>query len=141
MTVWLSDLAAYSIQLAVLVATAAAVTSLLRLRQPRAAVAFWQALLVAALLLPLLQPWTGTTSDFMISARSFRTSTTAALTESGGVSVATWLAIALGTGVAIRLAWLGLGLIRLRQISSRAARADECSTLFADLTAGLDANA
>lgn len=58
MTVWLSNLAAYSIQLAVVVATAAAVTSLLGLRQPRAAVAFWQALLVAALLLPLLQPWT-----------------------------------------------------------------------------------
>jgi TonB family protein len=141
MTVWLSDLAAYSIQLAVLVATAAAVTSLLRLRQPRAAVAFWQTLLVAALLLPLLQPWTGTTSDFIISTLSFRTSTTATPTDAGGISVATWLAIALGTGVAIRLAWLGLGLIRLRQISSRAEHADECSTLFASLTAGLHANA
>jgi TonB family protein len=141
MTVWLSNLAAYSIQLAVLVATAAAVTSLLHLRQPRAAVAFWQALLVAAVLLPLLQSWTGTTSDFIISTLSFRTSTTATPADTGGVPLATWLAIALGTGVAIRLAWLGLGLFRLRQISSRAALGDERSTLFADLTAGLDANA
>jgi TonB family protein len=141
MTVWLSDLAAYSIQLAVLVATAAVVTSLLRLRQPRAAVAFWQVLLAAALLLPLLQPWTGTTSDFISSTLSFRTSTTARPLGTGGVSVATWLAIALGAGVAIRLARIGLGLIRLRQISSRAARADQGSRLFADLMAGLDASA
>ena len=48
MTVWLSNLAAYSIQLAVLVATAAAATSLLQLRRPRTAVAFWQAVLVGA---------------------------------------------------------------------------------------------
>ena len=67
MTVWLSNFAAYSIQLAVLVATAAAVTSFLHLRRPRAAIAFWQALLVAAWLLPILQPWTGTTSDLGIS--------------------------------------------------------------------------
>jgi beta-lactamase regulating signal transducer with metallopeptidase domain len=57
------------------------------------------------------------------------------------VPVATWLALALGTGVAIRLAWLGLGLFRLRQISSRAARADERSMLFADVRARLDVNA
>ncbi len=139
MTVWLSNLAAYSIQLAVLVATAAAVTSLLHLRRPRAAVAFWQAVLVAAWLLPLLQPWTGPTSDLIISTLSFRTAARATRASTGGVSVATWLAIALGTGVAIRLAWLGLGLLRLRQISSRAVPADERSTLFADLTAGLDA--
>jgi TonB family protein len=48
MTLWLSNLAAYSIQLSVLVATAVAVTSLWHLRRPRAAVAFWQALFVAA---------------------------------------------------------------------------------------------
>ena len=141
MTVWLSNLAAYSIQLAVLVATAAAVTSLLHLRRPRAAVAFWQALLVVAWLLPLLQPWTGSTSDLIISTLSFRTSARATPAATGGVSVATWLAIALGTGVGIRLAWLGLGLLRLRQIASRAVRADDRTTLFANLTAGLDADA
>jgi TonB family protein len=141
MTVWLSNLAAYSIQLAVLVATAVAVTSLLRLRQPRTAVAFWQGLLVVVVLLPLLQSWTGTTSEFIISTLSFTTSTTATPVDAGGISVVTWVAIALGTGVAIRLAWLGLGLFRLRQISSRAVAADRRSTLFADLTAGLDANA
>ena len=141
MTASLSNLAAYSIQLAVLVATAVAVTSLLHLRHPRAAVAFWQGLLVAALLVPLLQPWTGTTSNFIVSTLSFGTSSAAASADTGGVSVATWLAMALATGVVIRLAWLGLGLFRLRQISSRAAPAGGRSTLFADLKAGLDATA
>lgn len=141
MTIWLSNLAAYCIQLGVLVATAAAITSFLRLSQPRVAVAFWNALLVAALLLPLLQPWTGTTSDLILSTLPFGTSATAAPADTGGVSMATWLAIALGTGVALRLAWLGLGLIRLRQISSRATRAGDRSRLFGELMAGLDASA
>jgi TonB family protein len=141
MTVWLSNLAAYSIQLAVLVATAAVVTSLMHLRRPRTAVAFWQALLVAALLLPLLQPWTGTTSDRIVSTLSFRTASGATPADTDNVSVARWLVIALATGVVMRLAWLGLGLFRLRQISSRAVRADQRSTLFADLTADLEADA
>ena len=98
-------------------------------------------MLVAACLLPLLQPWTGTTSRLIISTLSFGTSTGATPVDTGDVSVATWLVIAIGTGLVIRLAWLGLGLVRLRHISSRAARADACATLFADLTAGLAADA
>jgi TonB family protein len=141
MTVWLSNLAAYSVQLAVLVATAAAVTSLLRLRRPQAAIAFWQALLVVAVFLPLLQPWTAATSDRIIPTLSYGTSIGATPAFTGHASVARWLAIILGAGVVVRLAWLGLGLTRLHRLSSRAVRADERSTLFANLKAGLEADA
>ena len=42
MTLWLSNLAAYSVQLAALVTAAVAVTWLLRFRHPRPALRFWQ---------------------------------------------------------------------------------------------------
>jgi TonB family protein len=105
------------------------------------AVAFWQAVLVGAWLLPLLQTWTGTTSRLLVSTLSFSTSSRATPVNTNDLSVATWLAIALATGVVIRLAWLGLGLFRLRQISSRAVRADAHATLFTDLATDLAADA
>jgi TonB family protein len=142
MTLWLSNLVAYSVQFAVLVFTAAMVTWLLRFRQPRAALAFWQALLVVGLLLPAIQPWTGTGPDFIISTLSLTTAATAAPAATGqGVSVATLLAIVLGTGVVLRLAWLGLGLFRLRQITAKAERPGEISALFAELTTRLGTKA
>ena len=43
----------YSLQIGMLVAVAAAIPSVLRLRQPGAKLIYWQILLVACLLLPL----------------------------------------------------------------------------------------
>ena len=57
MTLWLTNLAVFSVQLAVLVATSVTATWLFRVRQPRMSLTFWRALAVAGLLLPVIQPW------------------------------------------------------------------------------------
>ena len=53
---WLRDVVAYSLQLALLVGAAALLARLLPLRPPRVALAYWQALLLACVSLPLGQP-------------------------------------------------------------------------------------
>jgi len=142
MTLWLSNLAAYSVQLGALVAAAVVVTSLLRFRQPRPALAFWQTLLAIGLLLPLLQPWRGTSSTFITSTLALTATATAGPAGAGqGVSIVALLVTVIATGVIVRLAWLALGLVRLRQITAGAAGPAEISGLFADLKQRLGANA
>ena len=57
MTLYLSNLAAYSLQLAALAATAYVTVWALRLRMPRVSIRFWQAVMLVALALPAVQPW------------------------------------------------------------------------------------
>jgi len=54
---WFGNLAAYSLQIAVIVLAGTLAWALLRLKQPRLMLTYWRALLVACLLLPLLEPW------------------------------------------------------------------------------------
>jgi TonB family protein len=54
---WLGNLVAYSVQVALVVLVGGLAAAVLRLKQPRVVLAYWQALLVACLLLPLLEPW------------------------------------------------------------------------------------
>jgi len=142
MTLWLSNLAAYSVQLAALVAAAVVATSLLRFRQPRPALALWRILLAIALVLPVIQPWRGTGSTFIAS--TFALPAPAPATPGGvtpDISVAAVILIALATGVMLRLAWLALGLIRLRQITANAAGPTSIAELFDDLKERIGANA
>jgi TonB family protein len=53
----LGNLAAYSVQVALLVGAAQLAAAVLRLKQPRVRLAYWQALLAACLLLPLVETW------------------------------------------------------------------------------------
>src|ERR1700733_12604670 len=48
---------AYALQIGLLVGLGALAPTLLRLRTPRARLLYWQALLVACLVLPWVQPW------------------------------------------------------------------------------------
>ena len=54
---WLENLFAYSVQVALVILVGGLVAAALRLKQPRVMLAYWQALLAACLLLPLLEPW------------------------------------------------------------------------------------
>jgi TonB family protein len=148
MTLWLSNLAAYSVQLAALVAAAVFVTWLLRFRHPRPALAFWRILLAIGLLLPLMQPWRGTSSTFIASTLASTTAATAPDRVDGGVSIAAVILAVLAIGVTLRLAWLALGLIRLRQITLSWGQAAKISArpagitdLFDDLKERIGANA
>ena len=55
----LANLIAYSTQVAVVVAVGAALARLTRLRAPAARLGWWRLLLLASVILPLLQPWSG----------------------------------------------------------------------------------
>ena len=118
----LSNVAAYSIQLAVLVIAALAIAHAVRLRTPLASLRFWQAIFIASLVLPLVQPRTTADAILMSSATLAPLVSTAPLEAFGaiGSDVAQWMVLVVLSGIAIRVIWLGIGLARLRSITSRA---------------------
>jgi TonB family protein len=116
---WFDNLAAYSIQIALVTLAGAGLAAALRLRAPRVALAYWQGLLAACLALPLVEPWAQTVL--------------AVAHDTGGVEIEfgalrnapvhnrfpTYeiIALGLGLGVAFRLGRMALGLWRLRRYS------------------------
>ena len=112
----LDNLAAYSLQIGMLVAVAAAIPALLRLRQPGAKLIYWQILLAACVLLPL-QPWkqvvsTGTVevTTVIAAVQPVRHSSPMPLMPRSEMVL-----LAVAAGVAIRLGWLAIGFWKLRR--------------------------
>jgi TonB family protein len=120
---WLGNLAAYSVQLALVVAMGGLTAALLRLRQPRVMLAYWQALLAACLLLPLLEPWKqsglaptgGVATD--VSTKSGGASSLVSL-----VPFPIWVLLLIAAGVGVGLLRLALGLWRLNHYRRAAVR-------------------
>ena len=125
MTLYLSNVIVYSVQLAFLVAVAYAITAALRLRAPRTSLWFWQIVMVIAIALPLAQPRTTADTGLLFSLSS----TTGAISVANsatrapaGIDLAAMAFLIIGAGIAFRLLWLGTGLIRLRSIVADAQR-------------------
>jgi TonB family protein len=112
---WLHNLAAYSLQIALLVMVGSLLPPVLRLRMPAALLLHWQGLLGICLLLPAIQPWkqtfTNAVADVSIAVRpvSISGSKTAAFPIFEAV------ALAIAIGAAARLAFLAAGFWRLRR--------------------------
>ena len=122
MTGYLWNLTAYAIQLAAVVGVALAALWILRLRVPRMSLRFWQAVMFIALLIPFAQPQRG--DDLLriiVQSGPIASATQAgvALTPAGVDAAGLVLAI-LVSGILLRLAWLGIGLLRLRSIVAKA---------------------
>ena len=108
------NLATYCLQVGLLIGLAAFVPALLRLRLPRAKLAYWHILLAVCLLLPLVRPWqqeaaagdVQVTSVFLAVQPSAPAARSIPWNQVG-------LAI-LAAGVLGRLIWLGAGFWRLR---------------------------
>ena len=134
MTPSVANVAAYSLQLAVLVAAALVATRVLRVRTPLLSLRFWQAALVAAVLLPLMQPRSDVTGRIFESSSSFvsNSAPVAALTTRG-IDVAQWMLLVVFAGIAARLLWLALGFIRLRGIVANAAPDSSLDEVARDL--------
>ncbi len=115
------NLAAYSLQVAAVAGAGLLAPAVLRLRMPRALHAFYQAVLVACLALPLIQPWLVETFSGATQA-AFRVVATASAGAVPGAwwSASGWVLAVYGAGLAARLAWLGLGLGRLRALRGEA---------------------
>ena len=113
--VW-NNLVLYSLQIGLLVGVAAVVPAILRLRVPRARLAYWHILLAACLLLPQVRPWRRevVAADVHIATRILDNGPAAP--ESRPLP---WSEIALAlvaAGMAARLAWFGMGLWRLGRL-------------------------
>jgi protein TonB len=110
------NLVAYSLQIGLLVALAAFVPALLRLRLPGAKLVYWHFLLAACLLLPVLGPRTqeADTSTVQISS-SVALLTPVPPAPRPGIPKSEIALLLLAAGVVLRLSWLGVGLWRLRQ--------------------------
>jgi TonB family protein len=116
------NLASYSLQIGLLIAVAAAIPVALRLAHPRSRLAFWHILLICCIFLPLLAPWRSSVSTANVQV----TTAPATIITNTGPAVTRpvpWNALLLGLlagGIAVRLAWIGIGLLRLRMYRRRA---------------------
>jgi TonB family protein len=140
MTLWLSNLAAYSVQLGVLVGTAAALTTVLGVTRPRAMLRFWQVLFATSVVWPGYQLWANVAGSQEVGASGglWRVASASAADLKAGVvamdtDVATLLVLVLSAGASIRLIGLGIGLIRLRSICAAAEPAHSLSSIVQPL--------
>ncbi len=121
----LSNLAAYSLQIGLVVGIAGFAPALLRLRAPGAKLAFWHVLLLACLLAPLATPWNRpeiavTGSAISVDARSGQApAIPAPVVRPARFSQSEIILAVLGAGALIRLIWLAVGLWRLRRYRQR----------------------
>lgn len=124
MTLWLSNLGAYSVQLLALVLTAACVSRLFALRHPTSTAQFWHLVLTGAVALPLLQPWLSA-ADGDVAARVVPDGLRAAnnaTTAWPAVMSALWLVWI--AGAAWHIGLLVAGLVRLQVLRRRATELD-----------------
>jgi beta-lactamase regulating signal transducer with metallopeptidase domain len=148
---WFSNLLFWSAQVAVLALAAAFLPRLLQLRQPRVLLAYWRALLAVVFLLPVIQPWhrVPVFSAIMLAPDVTNVAATP-------IPVAThWnfpslelivriLGVAILAGIAVRLAILALGLLKLRQFrqsSSSISSFAETAAVLEQMRATLKARA
>ena len=122
MTLFLSNLAAYSVHLAALAATAYVTVWALRLRMPRVSIRFWQAVMFAALALPAVQPWQEDEAQGLFTTLGSFTATTP---SEAALATATFDAVTiipaiLAVGAVARLLWLALGMWRVRSLIANA---------------------
>ena len=120
---------AYSAQLGALIVVCAGLPWLLRLSAPTVQHAFWRALLVVCLALPFIQPWRPAP---MTPAPSIGTGAVAgpslvadvragrSVPFTAGYDLAAATRNVLVAGIVVRLAWLSMGLLRLRRMRRRA---------------------
>ena len=121
-----ANFVAYCAQITLLVLLCAGLPRLIRLSSPVAQYAFWRVLLIACLALPLLQPWrtqTATVVARLVRAPAVGNAGSAVAFSSMAVTfpfdIVTTGLIVLAGGIACRLAWMALGLVRLRQMRLR----------------------
>jgi TonB family protein len=134
---WLENLAAYSLQVAVLIAAGTALVYLFRLRTPTVLLTFWQGLLAVCLLLPAVQPWrqvrltvatplqsTAADNSISIVPQSNVIVFASPAASNRAVSLPTYATLAwiLACGIGLRLLWLVLGLLRLNRYLNTARR-------------------
>jgi len=113
MTGFLENLMAWSAQVCVLTAVAAGAA--LALKNPRARLWFWQAILALALLLPLMQPKLAPRSAGEVAITTGPAFVAGDSTRSTFVFRREDVLFVIALGIALRLIWIAIGFWRLRR--------------------------
>jgi TonB family protein len=118
--IW-SNILAYSLQVGLLVAVAAFVPALVRMRAAGARLLYWQLLLAACLLLPWVRPWHREVIAASVSVTTVVTSIAVPTPAPARFHIAPGqlLLCLLAAGVVARLVWLAVGFWRLRRYRRR----------------------
>jgi bla regulator protein blaR1 len=128
----LSNLVSFTAQVAVLIATGAALARAFRLDRPPAMLAYWRTLFLACLVLPLCQPWDVVIPPALTTA-TVATQDIGAAPAEAVVAAAprpvVWpigdvVLIVLAAGIAVRALWLTIGAYGLLQLRRDASPLD-----------------
>lgn len=121
---WLSNLAFWSAQVAVLVLAAGFLPYLFKIYQPRVLLVYWRALLAISLLLPFVEPWRRAQSIAALAVAPPIDVTHIVTPSSPALShwnlpslqiIAQILGVVILVGIAVRFVIFALGLLKLRQ--------------------------
>jgi TonB family protein len=127
---WLRNLGALAMQAGLLVLAGALFARVFRIREPRASLLYWRALLGACLLLPFCQPWQVATSPGQWISVAPTTDVTAVIVDEVShpisasrlvIPVEAVVLAVLIVGVMLRAAWLAIGAWVLGRIRREAA--------------------
>jgi TonB family protein len=113
------NLATYCLQVGLLIGLAAFVPTLLRLRMPRAKLAYWHILLAACLVLPLVHPWQQEAAAGDVQVTSMILAVQPSAPAAHSVPWNQVGLVVLAAGVLGRLIWLAAGFWRLRLFRRR----------------------
>jgi len=146
MMLWLSNLVAYSVQLAVLVGASAVMIAAVRVKTPRACLRFWQCIFAASVMWPGYQLWMNLDSsgERLAGGVLWSVAAIAGMQAGAAPSDTGWVAIVMtliAAGAMIRLAWLAAGLVKLRAIRANSQRADDLEPLSGPLARELGVSA
>jgi TonB family protein len=137
-SIWFRDLVAFALQIGIVAGAGGAVAWALGIRAPRVALGYWQAVLLACLLLPFCQPWQETlppvthSTARVLSAGDNDAAAAAApiAAASPALSGGAWIVLALSAGIAVRLLWLTVGACKLRQLRRSASPLEPLPATF-----------
>jgi TonB family protein len=139
--VWLNNLIAYCLQIAILASAGTLLAHLFRLRLPRVTLRYWQLLLLACILLPCLQRWQHPAISRTVQTEAAGATVTTAVHE---VVVQTeaesarripwgWIFPLLVAGIVLRLLWLVIGFLRLARFRQKSHLFSEESSIIQDM--------
>lgn len=140
------NLAAYAIQISVVIVAAALLIRLFRIVSPRARLPFWRVVLAICLFLPVLQPWSPAPDPIVVlepaPVASDAAEPIAAVAQTASPPAIpvpslrwSWILLAIAAGIVCRLAWLAVGLATLRRLRRLARLADRSTPAFVDAIA------
>jgi TonB family protein len=131
-SLWATDLAAFSLQVGIIVGAGAMVWRVLGVRHAAVTLFYWRALLLACLLLPLSQPWRSPAPAAFEAGRVQHSGGALAVgvspTDSAEIR-SSWsaedaLLLLLTAGVLVRSLWLVIAVCSLRRLRRTAVRID-----------------